>query len=253
MSKTFLNISKIECLNIYQEIVENSNSHFQISELAANDSKFGIAISHLILSSEELVKGIIIFLDGNGLQIRKATGVKKFFTNHEVRHTFSVMFLAVSTVLIPITILIKNFKESDDPSLFKKMQNANSNNDQTQVKKLTVKLLTKFASENFEKLSDYFDFWNDAEILKQKGFYVDYKNKLLLPKHLTNEDYMNAKQITEKFIDDGKKFIAYINSLNAYDKKYFINLINNDKQIYSMFEKFSPKKQLPITAVWRNS
>ena len=91
MSQNFLNISPEKCLNSYTELLENSDRHFYIATLIADKDEFGMAISHLILGSEELVKAIIIYLDGFGLNIRTIKGVNVLFNHHKPRHYISSM------------------------------------------------------------------------------------------------------------------------------------------------------------------
>lgn len=63
MPKSFLEISKQECLNNYQKLIDNSVRHFKVAEIIFNNEEYGIAISHLILGTEELVKAFILYLE----------------------------------------------------------------------------------------------------------------------------------------------------------------------------------------------
>lgn len=79
MNENFLNISQLACQKSHMTILENSDRHFIVAEKIYEMKDFyGIAISHLILSTEELVKALIIYLEGEGLHLRSIKGIKSF-------------------------------------------------------------------------------------------------------------------------------------------------------------------------------
>jgi hypothetical protein len=102
MARNFFDMPKDKCLNSFPELIENSDRHFKVAGLLSSENEYGIAISHLILGTEELVKGLIIFLDGEGLQIRKVKGIKIFFYRDPVRHFFAEFFTFFSITLKPL-------------------------------------------------------------------------------------------------------------------------------------------------------
>ena len=243
MVRNFLNLSSKECLDIYQELIDNSNRHFLIALKIAENKEFGIAISHLILGTEELVKGIIIFLDGNGLEIRKVQGIKNFFKNHIIRHYFSGSFSLIASILIPFTNFMETLKEKinfpDNYPVKSDFELAILNNDKMKIKELS----NNYVHENIEKYKDrfssYLDFWSNAETKKQRGFYVDYENQLYLPKQISETEYSIALQITNSFRQDCTDLIKYVSSLSIIEKQSISKEINSLNAFYNIFEVFT--------------
>lgn len=238
--KKFLNLSRQECLDIYQELINNSDRHFKVAEKIADIKEFGIAISHLVLGTEELVKALIIYLDYEGLEIRKVKGVKKFFYDHQIRHFFSGIFFLLTSVIKPMMQLVNRFKElihnSQARTSMTEFETAVLSNDKSKAEKITKEWGDKNAKEYTDKFSLYFDFWTDAEIHKQRGFYVDYDDQLFSPSQLNEKKYLQAYEITNSFRQECKELIEYVRSLQDRDKKMFAKTINTNKEFYKMIE-----------------
>lgn len=242
MAKKFLNLSRQECLENYQTIIDNSDRHFKVAETIADKKEFGIAISHLILGSEELVKALIIYLDGEGLQIRKVKGVQKFFYQHTIRHFFSGIFFLLSNVIKPMLQFVNRFKKllnnTEARTSMTEFETAMLTNDKIKTEKLTKEWGEKTAKQYADKFELYYEFWMDAETHKQRGFYVDYEDKLFSPSQITEKNYLQANEITNSFRQECLVLINYVLSLKDNDKKAFALAINSNKEFYKMVENF---------------
>lgn len=240
MTRNFLNLSRKECLDYYQIIINNSDRHFFVSERIAEDKQYGIAISHLILGTEELVKALIIYLDGEGLEIRKIKGIQKFFKDHTIRHIFSGIFNLMSKFLKPIMEIASRIKElihnSEARKSMTELETSVINYDELRVQTLAKEWGENIAKQYADKFEYYYDFWTNAETYKQKGFYVDYDNEILTPEQLTEANYIQAKEITNSFRNECKILINYVQNLQERDKKIFSKTINKDKRIYNFLE-----------------
>ncbi|NOT91646.1 AbiV family abortive infection protein [Ferruginibacter sp.] len=111
--KTFLNISRKECLIVYNDILENSDRRWESGMVLAKNGDFGLGISASIISIEELIKAIIVFLDGNGFDFRKSKGIDSFFRNHEIRYVIAYFIFIISLAGDELKKIIK--KMNDNP------------------------------------------------------------------------------------------------------------------------------------------
>ena len=61
-NKSFMEISKEECLDSVEFILENSERHFRIAKQIATENEFGMATAHIVLGAEELTKALFLFM-----------------------------------------------------------------------------------------------------------------------------------------------------------------------------------------------
>lgn len=217
MSKTFITISRRECLLVYNKLLINARNHFQASELLANNKLYGVAVSHRILASEELVKGLILFFDGIGLNIRQVSGVKKFFSDHQIRH---VLACGISATAIYLRHKIKKGQEN------------------TQL--------------DTAKMAQQIQFWIGADDFKMEGFYVDYEDKVLTPQDVREIDYKNVFSITEDFKNDCDFIINYLESLSKTEIEVLLEVLEKQELyriIRQMLQEYSQSKKPPLSQV----
>lgn len=85
MTNSFFDIPRDKLITIFPEIIRSSEEHYKSAVDIANTGKPGTAISLLLISSEEMVKALIVVLDARGFQFRTTKGMDVFFKNHEIR------------------------------------------------------------------------------------------------------------------------------------------------------------------------
>ena len=248
MARNFLDISRQECLNSYIEIVDNSDRHFNVAELISQKEEYGIAISHLILGTEELVKALIIFLDGEGLQIREVKGVRHFFYRHTIRHSFADIFLIISTVLNLVMPILKRLKDlihnENMRESMTEFEAAILTNYKDKLDEISNDWIDKNIKQYVDRLELINEFWTNAEIYKQRGFYVDFNEQLVTPKHMSKDDYIQAFEITNSFCVNCKNIMTFLRLLPNRDKKFIVKFINDDKRLYLRLADFVNDKNL---------
>lgn len=241
MAKDFVTISKKECLEVYKELITSQERHFKSAEALANIEEYGQAISHLILGSEELVKGLILYLDGIGLRIRSIKGVKKFFRDHRTRHFTAGVFMFLSQTIKPLMTMVERFRvllhQPTERENMTALEKTVITNDKEAAEKITKEWTENEGKLMFEKMMIQMDFWQEADDLKQLGLYVDYNEKLLLPRQLTKVDYENAYFSTSIFCDECKSLIKYFESTTEDDRTAFALSVNKYK-MYNVLESF---------------
>lgn len=203
-------ISQQEYLNIYNYFFENSLRHLNIGRILADNNEFGNAISHLVLATEEAVKGTIIFAEGKGFNLRSnVKGFNKFFTDHKIRHEFaSYIYSIISNVEIFMRILgIKKNQYVPNPLEF--------------VHSLMVGM----------------NWWNKADYYKQRGFYCGFHKTILQPTDLTFKDYDIAKKIATKFYENCNLLVTELNKLSEQELEHVLEGIKTP-EFYTSFQTF---------------
>lgn len=188
MIKQFTHLTPKESKGIDAAIYTNALQLKKDSELLANTRGFySSATSLLILSSEEVIKSILVRLHAEGYNIYKLKEASRFFREHKIRHQLAQLIEMGSGL---IESMMK-YEEQKPAKVFKS-------------EKMLGRLLNELI--DFGKASwPFFDStkrinelqaFND---LKNKGFYVDYRNSLLLPRNeVTEAIYDRTLFLTER-------------------------------------------------------
>lgn len=171
-NRGFLDLTPAECLSVYQSVMDNGAEFFKTAELLAENNYFGKAITHLILGTEEAIKGLCLLLEGHDFDLRKIKEVQGIFKYHLpghniIRDTFSIW------MVVRYIYDIKN--------------NHSWRNILANLLKAVITILP--AVGNYE-------WWQTADQLKQRGLYTDYKNGILQPANLIREEYEEAMRRT---------------------------------------------------------
>ncbi|WP_166962133.1 AbiV family abortive infection protein [Yeosuana marina] len=203
-NKSFMNLSKEECLVVSKETFRNAKNKHSDALILAKNNSYGMATSTLMLSLEENMKAVILFLDGNGFEFRKRVkGIKYLFVNHKLRYPLGLIlsgFNIFGKDLIGFIVRI-----ASTPSLIK---------DFSINEKEWEGLALNYISEKINQLSEEIIWFSNADYLRQDGMYVDYDNVLKTPLSIDKEDFNNiltrVSGISE-FID---KFLSIFGQSN---------------------------------------
>ncbi len=83
----FLNQSPLKSKKLHEPIYKNAQKLRRDAILVANTNKsFSTATSLLVLSSEEIIKAILVLLHSEDFNVYKIKDAKKFFSDHKIRH-----------------------------------------------------------------------------------------------------------------------------------------------------------------------
>ena len=105
--RKFQNLSPHECLAAYTTVMKNANRHFKVSQTLQSVNEFPNAIAHLILSTEELIKAMVLFLDRYGFNLRKEKMISRIFHDHDARHFILRDIFSVYLIIKPLVTLKK--------------------------------------------------------------------------------------------------------------------------------------------------
>lgn len=215
MSQTFMNISAETCRQVYPEILANATRHRRCAEILSTQQEYFNAIAHLILGTEELLKGLVILLESRGMRLRQIEGFKKIFSDHKSRHY-------VLRDLIPMWLVIKKiFEEFEKPTAKSRLKSGAPG---------WLKILVGVMSIAQEGSKGYmqYKFWKDADDLKQKAFYVDFEDKISTPASATVEFYNTVNLQVVKVTKEVMKFIKEMENATPEESKEFIQRAMED-------------------------
>jgi AbiV family abortive infection protein len=235
MNQNFVTISRRECTECVSYIEKNAEEHYEIGKLLSAKGYNGSALSHLILSSEEKVKAFIIALAGVGVPIRSAKGIKLFFTDHKPRHSFS----AIAGIMIPFLTIIKGFIESVKQDVSNLDKSSSKLEELSKMEKEeSFRHMNAFLSDNdyptIEKIIAYTDFWSSADLEKQKGFYVDYRDSLHTPQGITLTQYAFVLECVDFINTQIDTMIRAIINVSDSDRSQ-ISKMFNENPMYKQF------------------
>jgi len=181
----------------FEIILMNANIHFDSAKILAKQKYFGLAISHLILASEEAIKAI--FFLRKKLFPDQEVDISGIFSSHKMKHETA----------IEIADLVKNFQVDLRKTMIEDLKNRP---DVDMKVKLLIEKENELVNNKFNELTaeKILNWWNQADNLKQKGFYVDYINNCWTsPVDIDLNEYENSYTITGQYL-------GFINLINDY-------------------------------------
>jgi AbiV family abortive infection protein len=181
-TKSFINISKKECVEICTDICENSEKHWRSGRLLAEKGDYGTAISVSIISIEELIKALILALDSAGFEFRKVKGVNTFFKNHEMRYVIAYFMFVISLLGEELIILVK--KHNENPQKTQQIF--------YDIKKDEISFINRFGFYLKRKiiiLRNELRWFSKIDLFRQEGFYCDYNNRFKTPVRISAKEY----------------------------------------------------------------
>lgn len=187
--KKFKNLTPKESIGLDLHLYKNAVQLKKDAILIADKRKsYSSATSLLILSSEEVIKSILILLHSKGYNIYKLKESTKFFFDHKIRHQIAQ--------LIEMGLgIIETFMKYEEEKLKKPFKTKYKwlNNVLNEVSNIAISSGLFFDSTHrIKKLQGFND-------LKNKGFYVDYKDALILPQTEINEvSFKETLLVTER-------------------------------------------------------
>lgn len=199
-----------ECLDASKKAFATADLHKKSAQTLSKDGDYGIPVSHLILSTEQTVIGILLYLQHLGMNVRNISGVHMFFTDHIIKHRLVTMISFMYSMLKPFMGLIKKEKE--------KLHNPGANIQYTDVEEALMSKDEKKIQEIFKDLPDMLDWWDDANMQKNKGFYIDYSERLETPMEVTELEYKRAFVVVDSFQKQISETISYFEKATDDDK-----------------------------------
>lgn len=213
-----MNLNASECLIASKSLLDNAESLYNDSKLLSINGSYGHATSLLIQSTEESMKALILFLDGNGFQFRsRVSGINNLFINHKLRYGLA-MFLSI------LYIFSKDIKD-----LIQKIKGGNVLTFDFKKDKKKAEVILLPYTQNLVKIIIKEILWfSQAEFTRQEGFYVDYIDEIRTPLQISKIDFENVLARLDRM----RSFVTeYIQSFESTDE-IIIQGISNLKQLF---------------------
>lgn len=189
----FMRLSAAECAQFYPAVRANAQRHNRAADTLQKTGDYGNAIAHRILGSEEMVKALILFLEGKGMDLRSLEAIKPLFKFHVPRHkVFKTLFSALHAL------------------------HTMSSASQLSFGKALLTLLKG-------GLETYFNtqWWKNAERYKQNAFYADHQGVFNDPLKLTREDCDTAYNYTRTVNERMADVINYVSKMDTQELAWF--------------------------------
>jgi len=236
LKRTIFNINRIECKKTSDSAIKNADRLFDSAEKLHLSGDNGLAISHLIIGSEELIKALILHFDSIGFNFRQVKGLQNIFENHQLRYFISFLLFTMSVFIDEINFFIK--KVNRNKSGFQLLDDLNQkmkNDEKAFQQKLTTLLIAKL-----EFLLTEISWFNNFDLFRQKGFYVDYIDEIETPLKASESDYLSIKIRVDKIRNSLLEIISGLNKDSEPSTKSLDKIFETFKKedIYKKIENF---------------
>ena len=188
-AKTFYDLTPQESKGLSEIVFKNARQLWKDALLITKNNKsHSSANSLLILSSEEVIKAILILLHCQQYNVYKIKDARKFFFDHKIRHQLAQ--------LIEITVGI--FESIDKINSPKEVKLFNIKNEfwNTFVNGVVeIANAAKPLLKSSKRVKDLEEFNNN----KNDGLYVGFKDEISVPSKMINETSFNqTKEIVDR-------------------------------------------------------
>ena len=218
-------IKEHEYLDASQKAFESAEWHKKTAEKIAKDGHFGIPVSHLILSTEQSVTGILIYAQHLGFDIKNTPRIHLFFTDHIIKHKLATLI----NIMHPTLIYLIGYVEKT----LEKIRNKIELDDSLDKVSLSTK---KEMVTLFKDLPEMFEWWENANIQKNKGFYIDYSSSLETPMQVTQAEYELAFYIVENFQNQVLEIVQFLMNLSNEGIKEIVKNFKFDGILLQLIE-----------------
>ncbi|MBS1596165.1 MAG: AbiV family abortive infection protein [Bacteroidetes bacterium] len=243
--KTLTTLTQKECCQLYKALLKNSNAKWDDAEILAGGKSYGTATTLTIISIEELIKGLIVFLDSEGFQFRKVKGMHKLFKDHRLRYWISYVIFAIGVLGDDLFLFFENIKINTENTLGT-IQKMNTN------KHYANRVLRIYIYKKVKTLREELILFSMIDELRQDGLYCDYSDNLKNPLNVSENEYSKirmrlskVKMLIESLIlscenQDGESYLSA--AIKEVNPKPFYQLlesalknINDDKNSFGTF------------------
>ena len=126
--KSFITLSRKECLEIFPQIYLSAEAKWKSALLLSRSEDFSSSNFLMVTALEEYLKALILSLDGNNFKFREIKGIKGMFENHSLRYPVLYLFhFMVSSLELPTLMRKEKGAIRKGVLLFRKFFAANSN------------------------------------------------------------------------------------------------------------------------------
>ena len=220
MKTKIFNISLIDCKKIYPRFAANGDDLIFISKISEQKEKYGIAISLLILGAEEYCKAILILLRAYSVKVFEIKELRKAFSDHKKKHEVAILIEVINLIeyIISPGYCYQKPKKKESGT-FREIFSAN-----------TFGIFKMFKSVKL--IAESIDWWGKADYFKNRGFYVDFDDKLLTPDDFEKNDYVKALLVVTQLKRSYRKLNIAFNRMSTKRRNELVIDLNQGIKLY---------------------
>jgi len=201
IKKSLKDLSDEDCGLISSEMIKNSDRRWDSAKILADNEDYGGAIRDHITSMEEMIKGLLMFLDSKGFEFRKIEEMEGIIRkNHTIRHFIGFIMFVINIFASEFENLILKCKE--EPSSMLKIFN-----EQKEKKDLIIKM---YFFRKILLIKEEFLWFSKVEIYRQEGIHVDYNPSIGSPLDINIDDYKEVYKRLENVRNVGCSIIEIL-------------------------------------------
>lgn len=191
--RNFLNVSAQESKGLHKPIYLNAKKLKSEALLLAENNAYSTASSLTILSTEELIKAILVLLHSEGYKVYRLKEAHMFFKDHTIRHHLAQL-IETGIGLFEATETLKN-------------QKTNFTTPKKSIKSIIGMVLNR--EELLKPISTSINRINNLQnfnSIKNQGLYVDFNNEIKIPENeVIKTDFENTVNIQQRIMVFYKK------------------------------------------------
>nr|WP_315203507.1 AbiV family abortive infection protein [uncultured Flavobacterium sp.] len=168
--------------------LENAKKHIIVSELLKKEGLFGIAISHLILGSEEYIKSFLLL---------NLSGVDDFLNENEKVELFKNHKFKHKNIEELLKSLTNEATDEFETGLFDRLVNNEEPNSKFSIDGFYMNKVFNLTSLTTQDVNKILNWLKKANDLKNNGFYINLHNSWESPDRFTLTEYEEAFKIVE--------------------------------------------------------
>jgi AbiV family abortive infection protein len=205
-----------KCLAGAEVTVDNAKTLLQSAKTLAEVGQYGPASSLIVLAGEEAFKAMTLLIRYKGLEIddEMERWRTKMLSQHQPRHDVGTWMVLMKRLIDATVAGMEAYTEHYEEN-------------EEKAKEARMKVMTDRANqllddenEEVQQLQKEIDWWQNADELKQQGFYVDYGSQgWSSPNDLTQEDFIESKQVVEEAIDLASFAIESFRGMNQEERE----------------------------------
>ena len=197
-------------------ITENARRHLMCGDALAKVGEYGPAASHMVLSAEESIKAIFFQAIGYELEIPPSS-IRPFLASHRPRHAAAAMWTLMGLLFDRWIGLIIAINDEFQGATGPEYQRARADKVAALASELNA---LADARPGESKIMGQLLWWGQSESLKQRGFYVDFRNgNWVSPHSVTEAEFAQAKRIAEELMERAEKAEQVLASVSPDERQ----------------------------------
>lgn len=210
---SFDHIGLQEAQLLYPVLLQNAQRHHTVAQNIAATGEYGIANAHLVMAAENYIQALSVYFAGWGLPVAQIKKLTRFFDEKHEGYTIS-----------PVIIMVGNYIKA----LYKVFESLTQSFLKLEWLQLKDLLTGKLNPLQFIKQgSRYADWWQNAQILKTRGLYVQFDVELHTPEQVTEKDYTLSLEILQELAENCHSTIAVTQKIPEKQRKQFLKWMKN--------------------------